>query len=74
MFNSGDRRESEGEKVTEEGAGGVETGGADAAASSPKAAAGATGGKGKKKGKRYRQGHKANTCRNAEVVKTSRLT
>nr|XP_020472167.1 ankyrin-3-like isoform X4 [Monopterus albus] len=66
VFNSGDRRESEGEKVTEEGAGGVETGGADAAASSPKAAAGATGGKGKKKGKRYRQGHKANTCRNAE--------
>ncbi|XP_026206973.1 ankyrin-3-like isoform X8 [Anabas testudineus] len=55
VVNSEERRESEGETVTG-GGGGVVTGGADAAAS---AKAGAAGGKGKKRGKRSRQGHKA---------------
>ncbi|XP_041818033.1 ankyrin-3-like isoform X3 [Chelmon rostratus] len=60
VVNTEERRESEGETVTERaaggGGGGVSTGGADAAA----AAAGATGGKGKKRGKRSR--HKAEKC------------
>ncbi|XP_035469519.2 ankyrin-3 isoform X7 [Scophthalmus maximus] len=63
VVNSEDRRESEGETVAKEaaaaggGGGGVAKGGADAASSS--AAAGAAGGKGKKRGKRSRQGHRA---------------
>nr|XP_046232773.1 ankyrin-3-like isoform X6 [Scatophagus argus] len=61
VVNTEDRRISEGETVAEEGVGGVvvggvATGGADAALS---AGGGATGGKGKKRGKRSRQGHKA---------------
>ncbi|XP_071319845.1 ankyrin-3 isoform X29 [Trachinotus anak] len=60
VVSSEERRESEGETVTEEGAGGVGGGGvADAAPSAAAAAAGATGGKGKRRGKRSRQGHKA---------------
>ncbi|XP_034716803.1 ankyrin-3-like isoform X21 [Etheostoma cragini] len=65
VFNTEERRESEANTVTEEAAGGdggggggggvgVAAGGADAAYSSRP-----TGGKGKKKGKRSRQGHKA---------------
>ncbi|XP_070707513.1 ankyrin-3-like [Pempheris klunzingeri] len=64
VFNTDER--SEGETLTDEGAGGgsvvggggVATSGADTA-SSAGAATGATGGKGKKRGKRSRQGHKA---------------
>lgn len=56
MVNSNGRRESEGDSVTG-GACGVVAGGADAA--SPAKAAEAIGGKGKKRGKRSRQGHKA---------------
>ncbi|XP_026170833.1 ankyrin-3-like isoform X8 [Mastacembelus armatus] len=64
VVNSEERRESEGESAEGPGGGvgsGVVTGGADAAAS-VKGAPGATGGKGKKKGKRCRQGHKAEKC------------
>ncbi|XP_069373738.1 ankyrin-3-like isoform X8 [Paralichthys olivaceus] len=60
VANSEERRESEGEKEGAGGGGGgggVATGGADAASPSPRA--GASGGKGKKRGKRSRQGHKA---------------
>ncbi|XP_059180383.1 ankyrin-3-like isoform X2 [Centropristis striata] len=68
VYNTEERRESESDTLTEEGAGGAAGGGADGdggvaaaggaeAASSP---AGATaGGKGKKRGKRSRQGNKA---------------
>lgn len=69
MVNAEDRRISEGETVSEErpadGGGGVATGGADAALPT---AAGATGGKGKRRGKRSRQGHKAE--KSEVVVKT----
>ncbi|KAM3592619.1 uncharacterized protein V6R79_022325 [Siganus canaliculatus] len=54
VVNTEERRTSEGETVTEEGAGVVVTGGAGAAPST-----GASGGKGKKRGKRSRQGHKS---------------
>lgn len=55
MVNTEERRISESETVSEEqGGGGVVTGGANAAPST-----GTTGGKGKKRGKRSRQGHKA---------------
>uniref|UniRef100_A0A3B4UA26 Ankyrin 3 n=1 Tax=Seriola dumerili TaxID=41447 RepID=A0A3B4UA26_SERDU len=67
VFNSEERRESESETVTEEGAGGGGGGGGVADAPSAGAAAaaaaagggGASGGKGKRRGKRSRQGHKA---------------
>ncbi|TMS21952.1 hypothetical protein E3U43_012217, partial [Larimichthys crocea] len=70
VYNTNEKRESDGESVTEAGAGvdggggvsvggGVATGGEDAASSSAGAAAGPTGGKSKKRGKRSRQGHKA---------------
>lgn len=57
MFNTAERRESEGDIITEDGAGvgdGVATGGADAASSS-----GSKGGKSKKRGKRSRHANKA---------------
>uniref|UniRef100_A0A3Q3LF44 Ankyrin-3-like n=1 Tax=Mastacembelus armatus TaxID=205130 RepID=A0A3Q3LF44_9TELE len=83
VVNSEERRESEGESAEGPGGGvgsGVVTGGADAAAS-VKGAPGATGGKGKKKGKRCRQGHKAEKCgekvqrgKPEVVVKTNHLT
>ncbi|XP_030610367.1 ankyrin-3-like [Archocentrus centrarchus] len=63
VFSSEERRQSEGEIIAAEGAaaaGGdvcVASGGADAASSSG-AAARTTGGKGKKRGKRSRHGHK----------------
>ncbi|XP_041830254.1 ankyrin-3-like isoform X4 [Melanotaenia boesemani] len=58
VYNSEERKECEGEMITEEGAGDdcVVTGGADAASSA--APGGAKGGKGKKRGKRSRHGHK----------------
>ncbi|XP_051274561.1 ankyrin-3 isoform X31 [Dicentrarchus labrax] len=75
VFNTEERRESEGETVAEEGAAaaaaagvGVGVGGggggggggvAEGGADTASAGAGATGGKGKKRGKRSRQGHKA---------------
>lgn len=68
MYNTNEKRESDSESVTEagagvDGAGGVSVGGGvvgeDAASSSAGAAAGPTGGKSKKRGKRSRQGHKA---------------
>ncbi|KAG8008768.1 Ankyrin-3, partial [Nibea albiflora] len=66
VYNTDEKRESDSESVAEAGAGvggggGVSVGGgADAASSSSAgAAAGPTGGKSKKRGKRSRQGHKA---------------
>lgn len=80
MLHSEERSQSEGEIIAEGGAGGgdsgVASGGADAASSTPPAAAAAPGGKGKKKGKRSRHGHKEEAQRGkTEVaVKTNRLT
>ncbi|XP_034073922.1 ankyrin-3-like isoform X28 [Gymnodraco acuticeps] len=60
VYNTAERRESEGDIITEDGAGvggggdGVATGGADAASSS-----GSKGGKSKKRGKRSRHANKA---------------
>lgn len=81
VFSSEERRQSEGEFIAAEepaAAGGgsvVASGGADTASSSG-AAARATGGKGKKKGKRSRHGHKEEPQRvKAEVaVETNCLT
>ncbi|XP_076743798.1 ankyrin-3 isoform X2 [Maylandia zebra] len=85
VFSSEERRQSEGEFIAAEEpaaaaggggvGGGVASGGADTASSSG-AAARATGGKGKKKGKRSRHGHKEEPQRvKAEVaVKTNCLT
>ncbi|XP_042364598.1 ankyrin-3-like isoform X6 [Plectropomus leopardus] len=52
VYNTDERRESEGDAVTEEGAAACGGGGGVTSA-------GATGGKGKKRGKRSRHGHKA---------------
>uniref|UniRef100_A0AAX7UKJ2 Ankyrin 3 n=1 Tax=Astatotilapia calliptera TaxID=8154 RepID=A0AAX7UKJ2_ASTCA len=85
VFSSEERRQNEGEFIAAEEpaaaaggggvGGGVASGGADTASSSG-AAARATGGKGKKKGKRSRHGHKEEPQRvKAEVaVETNCLT
>lgn len=85
VFSSEEGRQSEGEFIAAEEpaaaaggggvGGGVASGGADTASSSG-AAARATGGKGKKKGKRSRHGHKEEPQRvKAEVaVETNCLT
>uniref|UniRef100_A0A669DWT9 Ankyrin 3 n=1 Tax=Oreochromis niloticus TaxID=8128 RepID=A0A669DWT9_ORENI len=84
VFSSEERRQSEGEFIAAEEpvaaggggvGGGVASGGADTASSSG-AAARATGGKGKKKGKRSRHGHKEEPHRvKTEVaVETNCLT
>lgn len=66
-INSEERREGEGNASVVSGDSGVATGGADDASSTATATTGAPEGKSKRRGKRSRQGHRAEKSGKTEV-------